>query len=732
MAAKKHKKFRQKIAVDEERNHRRQAPVPSAIHPNTTRWIFGVFLIVLGLIFFLGLWGKAGVVGAYLRAFLAWGFGVVRFLIPPFLCLIGLQLLRNSARRAILRNLFGGVFLIACLAGFFEILGGEGISWGGNFGVWVANPLTNLFGGVAAGLILSAAGLISVLILLNFPGERGTTLFPKRDQKAGSIFSSPGLQGKPETGEVSVAQEPADSGFLRKSIFARETQGGIATDASRGNASAPTLDIPAVSERMRERFSYAVPPFDLLDNEEGRPTSGDIKANANIIKRTLSNFGIEVEMGEVRVGPTVTQFTLKPAEGVKLSRITALNNDLSLSLAAHPIRIEAPIPGRSLVGIEIPNKGVKIVRVKPLLQNEHFQAAPSPLTFVLGRDVAGEPAYAALDRMPHLLIAGATGTGKTICLNALITALLFRNSPDVLRFIFIDPKRVEFPVYNGIPHLLTPVIVDTQKTVNALRWTVMEMDRRFDVLSEARARDIVSYNRERKRGTDPMPYLVVIIDELADLMAGRGREIEATIVRLAQMARAVGIHLVVATQRPSVEVITGLIKANITSRIAFQVASQIDSRTILDAAGAEKLLGRGDMLFLSAETSKPRRLQGAFIAEKEVKRITDFLRESRTAEYEEGVLESRHATEGASWGNDSFGDSDPLYEEAKKLVIQAGKASASYLQRRLRVGYARAARLIDLLEENGVVGPGEGAKPREILMDGDTQVSREYVDKEEE
>lgn len=469
---------------------------------------------------------------------------------------------------------------------------------------------------------------------------------------------------------------------------------------------------------------YNPPPFDLLEEEKGTALAGNVKENSLIIKRTLENFGIKVEMCGVNIGPTVTQYTLKPAEGVKLSKITSLANDLALALAAHPIRIEAPIPGKSLVGIEVPNSKRMKVRLKSLISNKEFLNSPSNLSFVLGRDVSGKPMYADLAKMPHLLVAGATGTGKTIFLNSLILSLVYRNSPQILNFILIDPKRVEFPVYNDLPHLLVDVILDVQRTVNLLKWLVSEMERRFEILARENCRDILSYNQLAiKEKKELMPYIVLIIDELADLMAARGKEIEAGIVRLAQLARAVGIHLVLATQRPSVEVITGLIKANITARISFQVASQVDSRTILDMAGAEKLLGMGDMLFLSAESPKPKRIQGAFVSEKEVKRVVEYLKEK--VKPVERISEEKLAFQIEEMEfvfpeeeNREFFE-DPLYEEAKRVVIEAQKASASLLQRRLRIGYARAARLLDLLEKNGIVGPPEGAKPRKVYIKGE-------------
>ena len=435
--------------------------------------------------------------------------------------------------------------------------------------------------------------------------------------------------------------------------------------------------------------------------------------NKEVIRRTLDKFGIPVEMGEVSVGPTVTQFTLKPGEGVKLSRITGLHNDLALALAAHPIRIEAPIPGKSLVGVEVPNQSVATVGMRELIETREFRERTAALTFILGRDVSGKPWTADLGRMPHMLVAGATGSGKSVCLNVLIMSFLYANGPDDLKLIMVDPKRVELQVYNGVPHLLTPVITKVPETVNALKWALREMDQRYDMLAKFGARDIASYNT---RVQDKLPYIVIIIDELADLMATAAQDVEGPIVRLAQMSRAVGIHLVLATQRPSVDVITGLIKANIPARIAFAVASQMDSRTILDQQGAEKLLGRGDMLFSTAELATPKRIQGAFISETEISRVVDFIKSKyEPADYDLSV------TERAQGGGVAFGgglpeeDSDPLIPEAKEEILRAGKASASLLQRRLKVGYARAARLLDLLEQEGFIGPGDGAKPREIL-----------------
>jgi S-DNA-T family DNA segregation ATPase FtsK/SpoIIIE len=469
--------------------------------------------------------------------------------------------------------------------------------------------------------------------------------------------------------------------------------------------------------------NYVPPPLSLLNSDASKPTTGDLLANANIIKRTLDSFGIPVEMGEINVGPAVTRYTLKPAEGVKLSRITALSPDLALSLAAHPIRIEAPIPGKSLVGIEVPNRTAALVRLGSLMNYPEFQQS-GPLGFVLGRDVSGEPIFANIEKMPHMLVAGATGSGKSLLIHSLITSLLYKNSPQTLRLALIDPKRVELSIYDGIPHLITPVITENKKALGVLKWAISEMDRRYDLLQKAGSRDIKSYNANNPK--DMLPYILIGIDEMADLMSTFGREVEGTIVRLAQMARATGIHLLLATQRPSVEVITGLIKANIPGRVALQVASQIDSRTIIDMAGAEKLLGHGDLLFLSAEMSKPKRIQGPYITEDELHAVVNFIKENNKVEVveqeDDGTDNTAPTTPTMPTGFDHFmeasgsseDEDDDLFEEALAAVLEAKKASASLLQRRLKVGYARAARLLDLMQAGDYIGPGDGAKPRDV------------------
>jgi S-DNA-T family DNA segregation ATPase FtsK/SpoIIIE len=649
------------------------------------RYLIGIFFLFLSIFIILSNFQKGGILGEKILFFSSLLFGdyVAKIFFPIFFFLTSLSYFLSHYKNIFLPILISFLITTLSISTLSESLKQNS---GGFFGKILVIPLLKLLGPLLANILLVFLIIFGFYIL--------TFLFKK--------------EGKIE---------------VRPSFFKR---------IFGAHFKVKKVEVPKIEEKKPEipekreikekieapQFEYQKPPIELLEKDQGSPAAGDIAQNMAIIKRTLENFGIQVEMGEVNIGPTVTQYTLKPADGVKLSKITSLSNDLALALASHPIRIEAPIPGKSLVGIEVPNKTRTTVRLRNLISDPQFQNHPSPLYFVLGRDVSGNPAFADLARMPHLLVAGATGTGKTIFLNSLILSLVYRNSPEILKFILVDPKRVEFPIYSDLPHNLTDVIFDVQRAINALRWLVEEMERRFEALARLKARDIFSFNKiSLEKKIPPMPYIVLIIDELADLMAARGRELEAAIVRLAQLARAVGIHLVLATQRPSSEVITGLIKANITARVTFQVASQVDSRTVIDMAGAEKLLGRGDMLFLSAETPKPKRIQGAYVSEKEVQKVVEYLslryKKERVDSLEEKLAEESGEVDFFEEGEDL---EDPLYEEAKRIVIEAKKASASLLQRRLKVGYARAARLLDILEKRGVVGPPRGAKPREVYI----------------
>jgi S-DNA-T family DNA segregation ATPase FtsK/SpoIIIE len=662
----------------------------------TKHSILAITSLVLALLFTLAPFGKAGFLGNYIYKFFDFLFGSGFFLLPTAFFLASFSLLTSVRPHFLMTTAAGVVLFLLSSLGAADVIFGE--KTGGYIGYAVSLPFLKLFDFWLSLVLFAALFLVSLLIILN---TSISIKIKKREGTDGNEEKPSIVASTLETVKEKIEEIKPDKNKKEK----EETE-----------------EIRLETKKIKSAGGFVPPPLDLLERDSGKPSSGDIKANSNIIKRTLQNFGIEVEMGEINIGPSVTQYTLKPAEGIKLSRIVALQNDLSLALAAHPLRIEAPIPGKSLVGIEIPNSSKTIVGLATLLANEEFQKSSRPLLMALGKDVTGKIIFANLSKMPHLLIAGATGAGKSICIHSLIVNLLYRNSPESLRFIMIDPKRVELTVYNKIPHLLSPVITEAKKAIMTLKWVAKEMDRRYDVLLKAGVRDIGSYH-EKNGEYNSMPYLVIVTDELADLMSTYPREMEASVVRLAQMSRAVGIHLVISTQRPSVEVITGLIKANIPSRIALQVISQVDSRTILDMSGAEKLLGNGDMLYLASDTAKPKRIQGALVSEKEIKKVVKYLAEQyKDTDWEdlsepiENLLNASKGQGSLDLDFDENGEDDELYEEARETVIKAGKASSSYLQRKFKIGYARAARLLDILEERGVVGPGEGAKPREVLV----------------
>jgi len=704
-------------------------PKRKGLKPETIKAIVIIVCFALALVGIMGFFEGAGALGGFSRMVSGMMLGWGSFLLPIILIFIAIGVGWGSKFEWGFLNYLGVAVLILALLGIFQLpVVNEGAApiaegrGGGAVGYVVGAGMSAATGVVAAWIILIALLLIGFLLTFNISFK---TLFEKMK----------GIKEKGKQLAIKIKPEPKvkvktieNGEFKTKDIDEVDSeendQSQDPTEEKPPEAAGKEDPIPVGAEgeaRLSKKDpNWKFPNLNLLNGSFSKPTSGDIQAKANNIQKTLANFGIEVEMSDVNVGPTVTQYTLKPLEGVKLSRITALQNDLALSLAAHPVRIEAPIPGKSLVGIEVPNEGIALVRLRELMESSDFRDAKSQLDMPLGRDVAGNPIIVDMAKMPHMLIAGATGSGKSVCLNSLVISLLYHNTPADLKLIMVDPKRVEMTPYNDIPHLLTPVLTDVNKTVNALKWCVSEMDRRYKLLQEAGKANIKSYNSSLK--SSRLPYIVIAIDELADLMTVAAADVEGAIVRLAQMARAVGIHLMVATQRPSVNVITGLIKANITTRLAFNVASQIDSRTIIDCQGAEKLLGNGDMLFIDAETSKPKRIQGALIEEEEIKRVTDFLKKQGSPDYDEDVQE-KEGTKGSGdlpglEGSAEEDIDDDLFDEAKAEVIRMGKGSASLLQRRLRIGYARAARLLDLLEEQGIVGPPDGSKPREVLVEG--------------
>jgi len=669
----------------------------------TANGILGVFSIVLTIFLLLGAFGLSGRAGTLVYKWLSYLFGFGYYLLPVVFLLLAISFLREQERDFAMPQIFGSLILFLSSLGLVNLFSDEG----GIVGGFISKPLDSYFHIYFSAVIFIALLVVSILVIFNTSIKFDAIAFIKR------LLS-------PKEKEATLA--PLENAAIDKAVEKNQQLTTYDQQQDRKQEAKDKKDesggfVPEVRRRSGKRWTP--PPLSLLEGDRGKPGVGDIKANANLIKRTLLNFGIVVEMDEISIGPSVTRYALKPAEGVKLSKILGLQNNLELALAAHPVRIEAPIPGKSLVGIEVPNTLKSIVGLGSLISGEEYTGSTLPLLFSLGRDIAGQSHFANLGRMPHLLIAGATGSGKSVTIHAIITSLLFRNPPENLKFMMIDPKRVELTMYNNIPHLLTPVITDPKKAILALKWVAKEMERRYDILEKSSARDIDSYHQKIK-DSKSMPFIIVIIDELADLMQSYPRELEAAVVRLAQMSRAVGIHLILSTQRPSVNIITGLIKANIPARIALQVSSQIDSRTILDGAGAEKLLGAGDMLFLSGEMSKPLRIQSAYISEKEVKSVTKYLSDTYADELQDEINFSGENTSNTIFTgtleDDSYsGDDDELYEEARVTVIQAGKASTSFLQRKLRIGYARAARLVDMLEERGVVGAGSGAKPREVI-----------------
>lgn len=699
----------------------------SWLKPATKQAIAGVIVAVLSVIIVFSFFNQAGRVGQSLLHGLRLVVGWLAYAIPLLGLYLGWRLVRPGREPLARWRVVGVVLAIIGLLGTFHIVGvpidnslqlaydGRG---GGFLGFLLSYPLSIAISPIVAGIIFVAALLVGVFLTFNIsPREaaewlRGLMPISADDNKE-EVTDDDSDEVEEDDDEAAVTAAPR---FKMMSL----TRGKNMPDPDQLRLETQQQEREHEQARARRQQlkaanrKYNPPPLELLASSTRQPEGGDVEANKDIIKNTLENFNISVEIGKARVGPTVTQYTLRPDEGVRLSQITALQNDLARALKAHPVRIEAPIPNTDLVGIEIPNKEVALVRLRDLLASKEMKRAPSPLAMALGKDVAGGVLVAELERMPHLLIAGATNSGKSVSIHAILMALLYRNSPQLLRLIMIDPKRVELAAYNGIPHLWgEPVIVDTSKALNALKWALREMDNRYKSLEESGSRNLMSYNISNP--DRPLPFIIIVIDELADLMAKHARDVEGPVVRLSQLARAVGIHLILATQRPSVNVITGLIKANIPARMAFKVASQVDSRTILDAAGAEKLVGTGDVLYLASDNTKPRRLQGGYVSEEEVRSVVEYIVEHNSDEELTATDDSSITDlELSSSGGGEMGD-DPLFSEAKRIAIHAGKVSASLLQRRLRVGYARAARLLDILEEQGVIGPAEGNKPREVL-----------------
>ncbi|MEK7494490.1 MAG: DNA translocase FtsK 4TM domain-containing protein [Patescibacteria group bacterium] len=723
------------------------------------RSIASVFLFTFALLFLLSFFEAAGIAGKWLESGSSTVLGYGKWLFPILLFLSGLFFLKRQTT-----TLADAVKFIGLLIAFFSVLGllhlfmgdtnkellkvakaGEG---GGFVGYALSYIFLNLTGKIAGVILLVglfSAGVIAAfnvsLIhflehlkekMLNFrktpvsETEDGAEEIGERIVSSETAFEAP----LPETLSTPVV-EALEENNIRNLKFKDEEEEEKEEEGDKNFSEIPILATNTRRPRKRPAYYWELPPVDFLDSKIDQAAGGDTARCQEVIIETLKNFGISVEPGGFEVGPTVTQYTFRPSFGVKLSRITALSDNLALALAARSIRIQAPIPGQSLVGIEIPNESVAMVRLRRLLESKEFKNRKSNLSLILGESVNGKPLIADLGKMPHLLIAGRSGSGKSVCVNSLLVSLLYQNSPEDLKLILVDPKRVELSRYRNIPHLKSSVIVEMKKVVGALRWAVGEMEHRYKLLEPAHARDIEEYrekclrgetktivdpdtNKVREERLDPLPYVVIVIDEMADLMGSHGKEVEPLIVRITAMSRAVGIHLILATQRPEVTVITGLIKANIPARIAFQMKSQIDSRTILDTGGAEKLLGNGDMLYSPPDGSEPKRLQGVYVSSEEVDRVMNFLRAQKEElgddETADDFDEAEDAVTLAMDAMDEGSKEDDLYEQAKRIVVETGRASTTYLQTALGVGYPRGARLMHLLEQNGIVGLVDGKK----------------------
>lgn len=732
---------------------RRRRRERSSLDPATKRTISGILQMVTGILLFLALQNNAGVAGQSADRFLTFFFGSWGMLFPFFLIGSGLLLTFGNDSRLEIKRTVGLVLVLVSFLGLMHVqasledIGLRRDELAGAVGFMVSLPFL-LFASRAVGNVLLASMMFIGVFIAFEPdlagiassfrdllmSKRIPSRKPARDRKPEAIFEE-----EEEESEDDLIEEDADAPELNivRPAFADTLVKAKTEKAIKDKLRKAEGDVLEMKDTRYEEWTF--PGLDLLEEQRSELTINDeeLKRQARLIEEKLKEFEIDVTVRDARPGPTVTQFTLQPAEGVKLSKIGSLKDDLALALAAPSLRIEAPIPGKSLVGIEMPNAERTIVHLREILESSAFTESKSSLTLPMGRDVSGEAIIGILDEMPHLLLAGATGAGKSVCMNVFLTALLYQNAPDELKFILVDPKRVELMPYNGIPHLLTPVITEAEKALQALRWAVAEMGRRLHRFSEQGVKNLREYNEKQSEESTMLPRIVIVIDELADLMMRQfRRDTEMMIVRIAQMARATGLHLIIATQRPSVDVITGLIKANLPTRIAFRVVSAVDSRTIIDGIGAEDLLGKGDMLYMNAMTPKPMRIQGIFISTKEVERVINAVKIAGGGKITEqiGLAEESDESEEAGDGQSIEGKwtssidleaddngGDDLFFEAVRVVQETGKASASLLQRQLKVGYARAARLLDIMEEKGLVGPADGAKPRRVFMERASQ-----------
>lgn len=659
----------------------------------------------------------AGLFGAYLAGILFFIMGLSAYIIPALFLAWAVSRYSGMTAQRLYFKVFGTIFLIMASSSIFSIIARGDNSFrfrlGGIVGLVFSDFLVKYLGRGGAILVIIVLLLLSILLATDFllipfisaMAARVKSMRSRLQERASENEDSPRpiLTIKKTMPQIKERLLERPKIVTPKKSPIPETLAPVV---------AKTKEVPA--PRRVDPSGYKLPGLDLLDSPppiEARTIKENFEENADILEETLRDFDIESKVVAFNKGPVITRYELEPAPGVKIHRITSLNDNIALAMKAQSVRIVAPIPGKGTIGVEVPNSSSALVYLKEILDSREYRESRSKLKIALGKDIAGAPVIADLATMPHLLIAGATGSGKTVCVNSLIVSLLFNSSLSEVKFIMIDPKRVELAPFNGLPHLLAPVVTDSKKASSVLDWVVNEMESRYELFAKESVRNIDLYNEKIVKGEMArLPYIIVIIDELADLMIVARQDVEGAITRLAQLSRAVGIHIILATQRPSVDVITGVIKANFPARISFKVASKVDSRTVLDMNGADKLLGRGDMLFIEPGASKPVRAQGSLISDREIERITNFIKSQRQPEYVQDILENHKKSTFKKF------DKDEVYEEAVKLILQARQASVSVLQRRLGLGYTRAARLIDMMEDEGIVGPYQGSKPRDILV----------------
>ena len=666
-----------------------------------------------------------GLLGAQLAGILIGPFGLGAFWVPVLLLLTSIHFFRDHPSRAIVFTITGGILLVITTGSLLAIhndniiIFGNKFSSGGIIGIFLKSFLvkySNVIGGV---IILVLLWMIGLILATGF----SLTNFSKRSWRS-VVFSTDRLHTLFIKWKERRKKSKKSSKIKKELAVEKKREIKIKAPRPRTIKEAP-VPRQEVFEFMRSEPGFRLPSINLLDDSKEKPSSADnenLRMQSKLLEKKLDDFSVKGKVVAVSPGPVITTYEYEPAPGIKINKIVNLTDDLALALRATSIRIVAPIPGKAVIGIELPNTVRELVKFKGIAASSAFEKSKSKLTICLGKNIVGDPVVAALDKMPHLLIAGATGTGKSVALNAMICSLLYKSTPDEAKLIMIDPKRIELSHYDGIPHLITPVVTDVRKATNALFWAVREMEKRYELLSEKKARNIRQYNQKIDQenttkpgeGSEKLPYIVVIIDELADLMLASSRDVEVALTRLAQMARAAGIHLILATQRPSVDVLTGIIKANFPTRLTFQVSSRTDSRTIIDSNGAENLLGNGDMLFLPPGTAKLQRIHGAFISEAELSRIIEFLKAQKTPEYNKAVVKSPPKIEDDS----ETLEYDERYDDAVALITKSRQASISMIQRHLRIGYNRAARIIEVMEKEGIVGPSDGAKPRQVLVKG--------------